>query len=494
MPFKVGRFRTQYEPRSAALSSSRSCWPEEGKCRQYGCKTTVRRGNPATNSSELSNDTTAEVFDDVLYPKIDSKGDGGFAGLPESLRTIDWRAQGTALGEHIAGPNCEDTQSYNGSHISAEKMKTCTTIQCLIEKQWQWHLEWKAEADDEIFESEGHYFLSGLGDRVGTWKDDVVCSPERHDIGTLDPAFGNRRGFTSGDMLFHPCCLEIYRRVSERRTGAIDINGLGEWWDRPQEGPITPMHAAVQRGRGERWQHRAGDEFLAANPLQIPSLTALLKAASRPHESFNARSSPFTARSTMSSHNSDLFARLPEELRDIVLSQLTSKDIANLRLASRAFRHLPITLWHDLMKKELPWIWESWSDRPYPALACTTRNEFEAVDEALNSRIQTLVALKGDQQAAFEEARSEHKKSYDALLKPQPVQRLHRLRTDWYWLYCQINREWKNIKGLQNRERVWKTLEFVVRRVDSPEEDVHVVVEEHSRSFPFRFERREVVH
>jgi hypothetical protein len=196
----------------------------------------------------LSNDTTAEVFDDVLYPKIDSKGDGGFAGRPEPLRTIDWRAQGTALGEHIAGPNCEDTQGYNGNDIPAEEMRTCTTIQCLIEKQWQWQLEWRPEPDDGVFENEGDYSLSGLGDRVGTWEDDVICSPERHDIGTLDPAFDNRRGFTRGDMLFHHCCLEIYRRVSERRTGATYINGLAERWDRPQEGPITPMHAAFQRG------------------------------------------------------------------------------------------------------------------------------------------------------------------------------------------------------------------------------------------------------
>jgi molybdopterin-guanine dinucleotide biosynthesis protein A len=442
---------------------------------------------------ELSSNTTAEVFADVFYSKIDAEGDGRSSERPKPIRTIDWRAQGTALGEHIAGPYCEDTQGYNDNYISAEEMRTCTTIQYLIEKQWQWPQEWRPDPDDEAFQSEGYYFFSGLGDRVGTWEDDVVCTPERHDIGTLDPAFGNRRGFTSGDMLFHPCCLEIFRRVSERRTGAIDINGLAEWWDRPQEGPIRPMHAAVQRGRGEWWQHYAGDEFLAASPLEIPTLTALSKAASRPQESFNARSSTFAACSTTLVHESDLFGRLPEELRSTVLSQLTSKDIANLRLASRTFRHLPVTLWHDLMMKKWPWIWEAWSDRPYPALACTTRNELEAINEVLSSRIHALERLQGDQQAAIVEARSEHKKSYDALLKPHPVHQLHRLRTDWYWLYCQINREWINIKGLQNRERIWKTLEFVIRRIDSPEEDVQVVVEEHSRSFPFRFERLKVV-
>lgn len=413
------------------------------------------------------------------------------------IRKIDWPAHGNALGEHIAGPKCEDTQGYNGHHISAEEMRTCTAVQCLIEKASEmrdWLPEWAPEPDDQDFERASNYFLSGLGDRIGSWEDDGFCSPRRHNVGELDPALGNRRGFISGDMPFHPYCLEVYRRVSERRVGKVDVDGLATWWDECQEGSIIPMHAAVRRGRGEWWQHHAGDEFLAANPLQIPALGVLFKAASRPQGSFNARSSPFAACSTALSHKSDMFGRLPEELRNIALSQLSSKDIANPRLASRTFRHLPITLWHDLMKKELPWIWEAWTDRPYPALACTTRNEFDRVENALHSRLEALKAPKGDQQTAIGEARFEHKKRYAELLEPWSVQRLHRLETDWYWLYCQINREWKRIKGLQNRERIWKTLEFVVRRVDRPEEDVHVVMEEHSRSFPFRSEERETVH
>jgi hypothetical protein len=100
----------------------------------------------------LSNDTTAEVFDDILYSKVDSERGGGSSGRPEPLRTIDWRAQGTALGEHIAGPNCENTQGYNGNNISAEEMRTCTTIQCLAERQWQWPPEWKPEPDDEVLD------------------------------------------------------------------------------------------------------------------------------------------------------------------------------------------------------------------------------------------------------------------------------------------------------------------------------------------------------
>jgi hypothetical protein len=433
------------------------------------------------------------MFDDVLSSWVGSDEAPFALGPSKPERRIEWQAHRDLLGEHVAGPNCVDSQAYNGNHISVEEMRLCNTVQCLIEKESQtrdWLPEWDSESDDEEFEGESSHFLSGLGDRIGSWEDDAHCSPERHDVGELDPAIGTS-GFASGDMAFHPYCLEIYRRVSTLRVGTIDIEGLAIWWDLGHECSAIPMHAAIRRGTEQWWQHRAGDEFLAANPLQIPALTALFDAASRPYKDFNARSSPFTAQPTKPSNNSDLFERLPEELRDIVLAYLSSKDIANLRLASRTFYYLPITLWHDLMQKELPWIWEAWTDRPYSALACTTRNELDVIDESLNSRLQVLEALDGDQQAAIEQAHHEHKERYAEMLEPQPVRHLHRLRTDWYWLYCQINRGWKDIKGLQNRERIWKTLEFVVRRVNRPDEDVRAVVDEHKRTFLFRFERVE---
>ena len=203
MPFKIGRFRTQFELRDAALSSSRSFWPEEGNCKQIRCTTPVRRGSPATNSAELPNDTTVEVFDDVLHSGINPAGGDISSSVSEPIREIDWQAHGNALGEHIAGHNCKDPQGYNGHHMSAEEMRTCNTVQCLIEKARQmrdWLPEWALELEDEDFERESKYFLSGLGDRIGSWEDEGFCSPRRHNVGELDLALGNRRGFTSGDI------------------------------------------------------------------------------------------------------------------------------------------------------------------------------------------------------------------------------------------------------------------------------------------------------
>jgi hypothetical protein len=46
---------------------------------------------------------------------------------------------------------------------------------------------------------------------------------------------------------------------------------------------------------------------------------------------------------------------LPTELKDMVLLHLASKDIGNLRLASRTFRQLPGCLFLSLTQDELPW-------------------------------------------------------------------------------------------------------------------------------------------
>ena len=62
--------------------------------------------------------------------------------------------------EHIAGPNCQDYQGYNGNLISAEEMRGCNTSQCLMWKD----KDWQAEPDDMEFELSSHCFLTGISD------------------------------------------------------------------------------------------------------------------------------------------------------------------------------------------------------------------------------------------------------------------------------------------------------------------------------------------
>lgn len=276
---------------------------------------------------------------------------------------------------------------------------------------------------------------------------------------------------------------EAYKRVSRLRRGMVDIVGLAKWFDR--EATYFPMHPAVHRGCEQWWEHVSGDEFLIANPLYVPALPAIIEASRRLQPHFNVKSSPFSDREMRPREENDSFGKLPEELRHMVLASLGSKDIANLRLASLTFRHLPIWLWHDLMQKEMPWMWEAWSDLPYSFWACTSKKELEDRDKAMNAR-QGMI---GRSQSLSDEEKKYQKgliaSERVAFRQPRVVERLERTKTDWHFLYRQIKRDWSNLKGLQNRERIWTTLEYIVRRIDRPDEDREFAGVEHEKEHPF---------
>ena len=78
----------------------------------------------------------------------------------------------------------------------------------------------------------------------------------------------------------------------------------------------------------------------------------------------------------------------------MVVEYLPSKDIANLRLTTRAVRQLPDILFRRLLLEDMPWMWEA-EDMP-------------------------------------------------------------RGSVDWHKFYCTVKFGWLGLKGLRNRERIWK--------------------------------------
>src|SRR6187402_1668478 len=62
--------------------------------------------------------------------------------------------------EHVAGPGCYSGQGYSAYRISVEEMNGSRAIQCILQKGD----DWKPEEDDQDFELEGKYFLTGVGD------------------------------------------------------------------------------------------------------------------------------------------------------------------------------------------------------------------------------------------------------------------------------------------------------------------------------------------
>lgn len=151
----------------------------------------------------------------------------------------------------------------------------------------------------------------------------------------------------------------------------------------------------------QRWRHEPGSEYLVANPVNIPGLQALLKrlwGGPGPEEVFRREAK------NLENPSADPFTTLPTETISMVVEYLSSEDIANLRLATRAARELPTILFRRLLLEDMPWMWEA-EDVPL-----------------------------GD--------------------------------VDWYKLYCTVKFGWVGLKGLMNRKRIWKDVEEIVRRIE----------------------------
>ncbi|KAF5712500.1 integral membrane protein, partial [Fusarium mundagurra] len=253
--------------------------------------------------------------------------------------------------EHISGPHCRSTSAYHGSRISAEAMRECNTYQCLLRRDKSWEPQ---ESELEDCEKQGRYVLSGLGDAKEL----------------------NREGYY----------------VQQVFPGRNNV-------DFPHIAYYTTKHAAVKRARQMYWMHHAGDEFLAANPCFIPALQDILDSVQSACSSDDICSD---AAAVLSS--TDLFSKLPQEIKLEILLQLDSWDIANLRLSSRTFRHLPQSLFYHLTLRELPWLYEAWSSDPLSFFVTTTAAEQRRLGKPLYDIQWKLWRRRNDNDGSEEDA------------------------------------------------------------------------------------------
>jgi hypothetical protein len=118
---------------------------------------------------------------------VDQEGHGGIedtCGKTSGCQTLERPGLygGDEIGtEHLAGPGCISGQGYSGYQISVEEMKGCRVVQCLMKKTD----EWEAEDDDQDFELESNYFLTGLGNGSPDESPLEDITPARHGVEDL---------------------------------------------------------------------------------------------------------------------------------------------------------------------------------------------------------------------------------------------------------------------------------------------------------------------
>jgi hypothetical protein len=446
----------------------------------------------STDSEYLKNSNYSSFIASLTDPP--SIPQTGFRPLLDVVNEPMYSAR-DCFHEHIAGPNCTHLSGYNGNRISVEEMRGCCTFQYLCPKP----ASWQPQSDDEAFETEKDFdfFLSGLTDHV-TSRDEPYTDvfPPRHEcrLPHGDNVFWSQEEAAVTAMPFHPTCLEVYKRASLFRFGKIDIKALVDWYR--LEADLThfsrdfPRHEAVKRGNEQWWRHIRGDEWLAANPCFVPALPPIFERVKDFHpvergyhrEVFDVNR--VQSRPMREYQPGDVFARLSFELRLEVLSYLGSRDIANLRLVTRVFRQLPQSLFHQLLLREAPWLWETWCPLPYSCWAANSRSKLERVDKMLHEQQSDLenwhmrVLSEGvstnENEAAILALRTKGTPRIQAmeeevkqLYQPHDVPMLPRPGTNWYQLFLEITRQWGSLKGLRNRERIWADCNYILDRIEA---------------------------
>jgi hypothetical protein len=244
-----------------------------------------------------------------------------------------------------------------------------------------------------------------------------------------------------------------------------------------------PRHKDVNQSSEQWWIHGPEMEYLAANPLFVPGLGQILASAIHQEASFTAKSGAFFDTNNVSARERsyDIFFKLPKELRFDILNYLSSRAIANLRLATRAYHQLPISLWRRLLKEELPWLWEVWSSNPPYIWATITPAQLQQEASAAqqiqegSAHVPHILHEELPERPAEREEWTKTKcdsltKRPDLLAEAQKnAQRelvsLPLMQTNWYEVYMGITRNWGQLKGLHNRERIWRDVEEIIRRV-----------------------------
>lgn len=171
----------------------------------------------------------------------------------------------------------------------------------------------------------------------------------------------------------------------------------------------------------------------------------------------------------------DPFFKFPREIADTILELLSPVDVAALRLAGCA-RFLDIESWYRLLGEEMPWLWEVW-DTALPSFwASTTVSALSAEKKRKKKAEKQRLAARSDVEMEMPELvenwdmdNAKELERSSAMCGNEPLKEVTVLPkdgTNWCRVYYEVKKNWDALKGLQNRERIWRDVEEIFRRID----------------------------
>lgn len=458
--FNVSRYRTDGEPAEAAWRNTgderrpfvdKCDLMSEADCVMKGCYFLRRRLDDKVGylGGYLPPDGTEQRWPPpgtTEFPPpgtdLDHAGDhpialpmaSGLATFEEHFCGVPMES-GRAVFEHIAGPNCKQTAGYSGARISVEEMELANTYQCFaLKPRW-----WSSAPDDEPFEVTGKFFLTGLSDYMSSMdQDSSIVYPARHgyDMPSTFNSFSAWQGDWGRAMPFHPTCLEVFKRASLNRKGVIDTDGLTSWYRLDEDRGFRQIvrDAAVKRGLDRWWCHHPGDEYLVANPCSIPKLQSIILQAKIGNTSAPTYADDTTTTAVdLTEDSNDVFQKLPYDIKCNIVVHLSFTDLRNLNGMTGAFRGLHQSAYHEMVLREIPWLWEAWSSLPVAPWATTTEKRLKAGEEPRAVPMEPL-SLNGG--------------------------------TDWEALGLRVERAGDAVLGLRNRRRIWNDCQQILDKIE----------------------------
>ncbi|KAK6827250.1 hypothetical protein PG987_010591 [Apiospora arundinis] len=405
--------------------------------------------------------------------------------------------------EHIASPSCQSSQGINGHVLSLAQMKNCRNIRFLVPKP----PDWRPDTSDRLLEEGSLFYLSGESNgsnwNAGCFQLWRSFYPPRHGLYEISTSWEmievgcDKQEYDAlWPLAVHSYCLDIYAKASYHRLGQVALDGLWHWREMRSDPDshavgyrIPPRRPEIERARecwNYPWRHLPGDEWLAANPVEIPDFLRAVETCINRTDGYHALL-PDTG-----------LLALPAEIIHYTLSFLDLTDVDVLAKTCRTLYEHAQPIFKAHMSRNMNWLWEVFEGSEYPAspdwpatwdplcppgLVPPTLPVGLESEEAEGARWATIIAEEPEMEGAASAAKALNRVRRDEIFGPYRAKQESSLH-EWQrfragveaWTRhsprdgptpAQENRDWRRmwrlcspmttpLPGLRNRARIWE--------------------------------------